>query len=33
VLAPAAVAARASGCAVLTEIGTSDHAPVVLEMN
>jgi exodeoxyribonuclease III len=32
-LAPAAVAAHASGCVVLTEVGTSDHAPVVLQMN
>ena len=33
VLAAPAVAARASGCVVLTEVGTSDHAPVVLTMN
>jgi exodeoxyribonuclease-3 len=32
VLAAPAVAARASGCVVLTEVGTSDHAPVVLTM-
>jgi exodeoxyribonuclease-3 len=33
VLAPPAVAARASGCVVLTEVGTSDHAPVLLTMS
>ena len=33
VLAPPVVAARASGCAVLAEVGTSDHAPVVLTLN
>jgi exodeoxyribonuclease-3 len=33
VLAPPAVAARASSCVVLPEVGTSDHAPVVLTMS
>lgn len=33
VLAPAAVATRASGCVVLADVGTSDHAPVVLTMS
>jgi exodeoxyribonuclease-3 len=33
VLAPSAVADRASSCVVLTQVGTSDHAPVVLTMN
>ncbi|MGH2362957.1 MAG: exodeoxyribonuclease III, partial [bacterium] len=32
VLAAPAVAARASGCVVLADVGTSDHAPVVLTM-
>jgi exodeoxyribonuclease-3 len=32
VLAAPAVAARASGCVVLAEVGTSDHAPVVFTM-
>ncbi len=32
VLAPQAVAARASQCVGLSEVGTSDHAPVVLTM-
>ena len=33
VLAPSVVANRASTCAVLSQVGTSDHAPVVLTMN
>ncbi len=33
VLAPPTVAALASDCVVLTEVGTSDHAPVVLTMS
>jgi len=33
VLTQPAVAARASDCVVLTEVGTSDHAPVVMTMS
>jgi exodeoxyribonuclease-3 len=33
VLAAPAVAGRASGCVVLADVGTSDHAPVVLTMS
>jgi exodeoxyribonuclease-3 len=32
VVASAAIAERASRCAVLAEFGTSDHAPVVAEL-
>ena len=30
ILASKAIAARASACTVLAEVGTSDHAPVVM---
>jgi exodeoxyribonuclease-3 len=30
VLASPAIAARASSCVVLADVGTSDHAPVVM---
>jgi exodeoxyribonuclease-3 len=32
VLASRSIAARATGCTVLPEVGTSDHAPVMMEM-
>jgi len=32
ILASAPIAERAAGCAVLAEVGTSDHAPVVMTM-
>ena len=32
VLASRSIAARVTGCKVLPEVGTSDHAPVVMEM-
>jgi exodeoxyribonuclease-3 len=30
ILASKSIAARAQSCAILTDVGTSDHAPVVL---
>jgi exodeoxyribonuclease-3 len=33
ILAAPSIASRAASCAVLTDVGTSDHAPVLMTIN